>query len=37
MSAKNNLKKQVKANADELKLIISKKKEFDNKCAMFQA
>jgi hypothetical protein len=33
----DNLKKQVKANADELKQIISKEKELDDKCATFQA
>jgi hypothetical protein len=33
----DNLKKQVKANTDELKQIISKEKELDDKCATFQA
>jgi hypothetical protein len=32
-----DLKKQVKANADELKQIISKEKELDDKCATFEA
>jgi hypothetical protein len=32
-----DLKKQVKANADHLKQIISKEKELDDKCATFQA
>jgi hypothetical protein len=33
----HNLTKQVKANADKLKHIISKEKELDDKCAQFQA
>jgi hypothetical protein len=33
----DNLRKQVKINADEIKQIISKEKELDDKCAMFQA
>jgi chromosome segregation ATPase len=32
----DNLKKQVKANAEELKRIISKEKELDNECTKFQ-
>jgi hypothetical protein len=33
----DNLRKQVKINADEIKQIISKEKELDDKCATFQA